>query len=125
MELAYNRALSQRSHRIGLRNICALRSTRIGRLDPAARPGWHRKLAVDDLDAGKRIVEHAAELAELAGIVDARKRGGEMDRMRVAEPGADVRAEAILHVAGLADAGRRECVAQAAELLNLEADCVN
>src|SRR5262245_41104289 len=60
------------------------------RLDPAARPVRHRKLAIDDLDPGERIVEHPAEFAELAGVVDARQRGGEMDRMRIAEPGANM-----------------------------------
>src|SRR5262245_66585427 len=81
MWLTRNRALPRRQ--ITSSDICTLRSTRIRRLNSATRPGWNRKLAVDDLDARKRIVEHAAELAELAGIVHARKRGGEMDRMRI------------------------------------------
>ena len=48
-----------------------------------------------------------------------------MDRVRVAEPGADMGAEPILDMAGLADARGRERVAQAAELLDLEADRVD
>ena len=68
------------------------------RLDAAAEPVRHREHAVDDLDAGERIVVHAAELAELAGIVDARQRGGEMDRVRIAEPRADMGAEPVFHV---------------------------
>src|SRR5262249_22829067 len=103
----------------------ALVRLRSHRLDAAADAIRNGERAVDDLDAGERGVEHSAELAELAGIVDAGERGGEMDRMRVAEPRADMGAETIPDLTGLADARRRERVAQAPELLDLETDGVD
>ena len=46
-----------------------------------------------------------------------------MDRVRL--PLGDMRAQAILYFASLADAGGRERITQAAELLDLEADRVD
>src|SRR5262245_15447460 len=85
-------------------------------LDAAAGAVRDLELAVDDLDAGERIVVHAGKFTELAGIVDAGQRGGEVDRVRVAEPRANVSAEPVLDLAGLADACGGERVTQAAEL---------
>src|SRR2546430_974203 len=44
-----------------------------------------------------------------------------MDRMRITEPRADMRAEPVFDLAGFADARGGECVAKAPELLNLQA----
>src|SRR5262249_4066086 len=95
------------------------------RFDPAARPVGHRKLAIADSDPGGRIVDHPAELTELAGVVPSRQCGSEMDRVCIAEAGADMGAETIFDLAGLADAGSCERIAQTAELLDFEADGVD
>ena len=70
---------------------------------------------------GERIVVHAHEFADLAGVVDTRQRRRKRDRMRIEEPRADMRAEPEAHMARLADARGGDRVAQSAELRQLEA----
>jgi len=60
-----------------------------GRVISCAPPAARRtrtfrqeNLAVLDLDALERIVEQAVEFTEFAGIIDARKRTGEVQRLR-------------------------------------------
>src|SRR3954453_20614371 len=91
------------------------------RLDSATRTIRNRQHSVDDLDAGEWIIVHACELSEFAGIVDAREACREIDSMRIAQPCADMGAHAISDLTGLADTCRRNGVAQAPELLDLQA----
>src|SRR6266508_3047273 len=115
--MAFPQPLSGRPRKLSLGDV--------HRLDPAARPIGYRHMAVDDLDAGERVVVHAHELADLAGIVDRRQRGRERNRVGIEEPRPDMGAEPEAHVAGLADARRGERVAQATELGQLQADGID
>ena len=80
---------------------------------------------VDDFDALERIVQQAVEFTELASVVDARKRCGQMHGRRGEQPASDSRPDTMTNVTGLADACRRNSVPQAAEAGRLEGDGVD
>src|SRR5262245_20026087 len=68
---------------IGSRGPRQLSLGDINWLDPTARTIRNGDVAVDNIDARERVVIHAHELAELARIVDGRRRRRERQRVRV------------------------------------------
>src|SRR5262249_35071024 len=89
--------------------------TSVALAPPHARTGTRRQLEHTSfyLQPLKRVVHQAVELAEFAGVINARQCAGKVERLCSQQPAANRRTEAIADAGGFADSRRRNCVAQA------------
>ena len=72
-------------------------------------------MTVNNIDAFEGIALHALEFAELTGIINPRQADRQLHCMGGEQAGADMGAKPVAHAAGLANAGRRDRIAQATQ----------